>query len=97
MSTLSKIIVAGSFALLTNLAVAACDRPAAPDLPDPESAVTPQMIKAKNDVKSYLGSAEAYLKCNISTKQHNGMVDEMKKVADNFNKIVRSYKARMAG
>ena len=96
MSTLSKIMIASSFALLTNLAVA-CDRPGSPELPDPDTAVTPQMIKAKNDVKSYLGSAEKYLKCNISTKQHNAMVDEMKKVADSFNKIVRSYKARMAG
>ena len=96
MSILSKALAASSFILFTNFAVA-CDKPASPSLPDPDTAVTPQMIKAKNDVKTYLASAEAYLKCNISTKQHNGMVDDMKSVADGFNKIVRSYKARMAG
>ncbi len=96
MSTLSKFIAATSLALLTNIAVA-CDKPEKPSLPDPESAVTPQMIKAKNDVKTYLASAEGYLKCNISTHQHNTMVDDMKSVAADFNTIVRAYKARMAG
>ncbi|WP_439135150.1 hypothetical protein [Pseudomaricurvus sp.] len=75
----------------------ACSKPAAPSLPDPSSAVTPQMVKAKNDVKAFLDQAEVYLKCKISTGQHNAMVDEMKSVADDFNTIVREYKARMAG
>lgn len=80
----------------TSMAIA-CDKPASPELPDPATAVTPQMVKAKNDVKAFLGAAETYLKCNISTKQHNTMVDEMKGVADSFNSIVRAYKSRMAG
>lgn len=75
----------------------ACTRPDAPEIPDPATAVTPQMIKAKNDVQAYVDAAEKYLKCNISTSQHNRMVDEMKEVADKFNQAVRDYKARMAG
>ena len=75
----------------------ACDKPSKPELPDPTTAVTPQMIKAKNDVKAYLKAAETYLECKITTKQHNRMVDEMRGVADSFNGIVRAYKARMAG
>lgn len=75
----------------------ACSKPAAPSLPDPASAVTPQMVKAKNDVKAFLDQAESFLKCNKTTSQHNAMVDEMKSVADDFNSIVRAYKARMAG
>lgn len=78
-------------------AALSCTRPTAPEIPDPSTAVTPQMIKAKNDVQAYVETAEKYLKCNISTAQHNSMVDEMKGVADKFNQAVRDYKARMAG
>ncbi len=73
------------------------DKPEKPTLPDAETAVTPQMIKAKNDVKAYISAAEAYLSCGLPTKKHNDMVDEMKSVADNFNDIIRAFKARMAG
>ncbi|MBU3070525.1 hypothetical protein KOI40_11880 [Aestuariicella sp. G3-2] len=90
------LLPALAFAAFAPLSMA-CSKPAAPSLPDPSSAVTPQMVKAKNDVKAFIDQAEAYLKCNISTNQHNAMVDEMKSVADNFNSIVRAYKERMAG
>lgn len=96
MSRFTSLATAITFACFANLSIA-CDKPNKPELPDPNSAVTPQMIKAKNDVKAYLAAAENYLKCNISTKQHNNMVDDMKAVADAFNVIVRAYKARMAG
>ncbi len=96
MSRFSKVVTASAFVLFTNLSFA-CEKPSKPELPDPDTAVTPQMIKAKNDVKAYLSAAESYLKCNVSTKQHNKMVDDMKAVADAFNTIVRAYKARMAG
>ncbi|MDN3639708.1 hypothetical protein QWY82_12960 [Simiduia curdlanivorans] len=78
-------------------AALSCSRPTAPEIPDPATAVTPQMIKAKNDVQAYVDQAEKYLKCNISTAQHNSTVDEMKAVAEKFNQAVRDYKARMAG
>ncbi len=73
------------------------DKPEKPTLPDPETAVTPQMIKAKNDVQAYITAAEAYLSCSLPTRKHNEMVDEMKSVADNFNEVIRAFKARMAG
>lgn len=90
-------IVCTAILTCSSAVVLACDAPSKPDLPDPETAVTPQMVKAKNDVKSYLAAAEAFLGCTKSTKQHNNMVDDMKTVADDFNAIVRAYKARMSG
>lgn len=96
MSKLFTFLTSTTFVLFAHTSFA-CDKPGMPELPNPATAVTPQMIKAKNEVKTYLSSAETYLKCNISTKQHNGMVDDMKSVADSFNTIVRAYKARMAG
>ncbi len=96
MKASKNLLIAALLTSCSSLALA-CDKPATPELPDPATAVTPQMVKAKNDVKAFLGAAEVYLKCNISTKQHNTMVDEMKSVADDFNGIVRAYKARLAG
>ncbi|NIB41146.1 hypothetical protein HBA55_16200 [Pseudomaricurvus alkylphenolicus] len=94
---LTKQFLAALLLATCTSAAMACSKPEAPALPDPDTAVTPQMVKAKNDVKAFLADAEAYLKCNISTKQHNNMVDKMKSVAADFNKIVRAYKSRMAG
>jgi len=82
---------------LSSQQLLACSRPTAPELPDAATAVTPQMIKAKNDVKAYVGEAKAFLDCTKSTKKHNRMVDEMNSVASEFNSIVRAYKARLAG
>jgi hypothetical protein len=96
MKALNKFFAVALLASCSSVALA-CDKPSVPALPDPATAVTPQMVKAKNDVKAFLGAAEGYLKCNISTKQHNTMVDEMKSVADDFNVIVRAYKSRLAG
>lgn len=94
-------LVKTAIAVLVFTGSAACyscgDKPGKPGLPDPETAVTPQMIKAKNDVQAYIAAAEDYLSCGLPAKQHNDMVDEMKKVADEFNGIIRAFKARMAG
>lgn len=74
----------------------ACDKPTAPVLPNPDKAVTAQMIKAKNDIAAYIKASELYLIC-VENKPtvYNKMIDEMQEAADNFNAIVRKYKARM--
>ena len=77
-------------------AAASCQKPTAPNLPNPDTAVTPEMVKAKRDVQAYLTAAEAYLECVKVVAKHNAMVDEMEQVADAFNAAVRAYKARMA-
>ena len=74
----------------------ACTKPVAPELPDISTAVTAQMVKAKNEVKAYMTDAEAYLDCVKDDIEHNAMVDDMQKLAEKFNAMVRTYKARMA-
>jgi hypothetical protein len=74
----------------------ACTKPEAPALPDAATAVTAQMVKAKNDVQAYMTSANAYLECARNDKAHNRMVKSMNKVGEEFNVAVRSYKDRMA-
>ena len=94
MNKVFALIVASA---LFSTAAQACDKPSAPELPDPASAVTAQMIKAKNDVKSYLDAANTYIDCvKGNASRHNAMVEEMEKVADTFNSAVRAYKERMA-
>jgi hypothetical protein len=85
--------------LLASGSVFACEKPPIPELPDPNTAVTAQMVKAKNEIKAFIASAEAYLACveDGDTSAYNSMVEEMQAAADSFNTIVRKYKTRMAG
>lgn len=94
---MKKIFAATIASLVFSASALACDKPTAPELPDPATAVTPQMIKAKNEVNAYIDAAKQYLDCiKGNAGRHNAMVDEMEKVADKFNAAVRAYKARMA-
>ncbi|MBB3167416.1 hypothetical protein [Simiduia aestuariiviva] len=93
---MNKVLAVLFATALLSTAAQACVKPNAPELPDPASAVTAQMIKAKNDVKAYLDAANGYIDCvKGSASRHNAMVDEMEKVADTFNAAVRTYKERM--
>ncbi len=93
---LKPSFIAMALLACSNLTLA-CSKPDVPTLPDPATAVTPQMIKAKNDVKAFLDAAETYLECAPNTNRYNDMVDDMHKVAEDFNGIVRDYKSRMSG
>ncbi len=95
----NKIFVAMLASLVfgvANQAIAACDEPAKPGaLPDAETAVSAQMIKAKNEVTAYVKGMEAYLACaSISRRDEKAKISELEDYAENFNKIIRAYKAR---
>ncbi|MFT5579369.1 MAG: hypothetical protein ACI9WS_002128 [Paraglaciecola psychrophila] len=81
--------------LFTGMAQA-CTKPEAPILPDAATAVTAQMMKAKNDVNDYLKGANLYLECVRNDLKANRMVKSMKQVGEDFNLTVRSYKERMS-
>ena len=70
----------------------ACDKPAAPVLPEPESAVLAEMVKAQKDVKAYVAAATDFLACVKNNRQYNDMVDEMKAVGEDFNSRIRKFK-----
>jgi negative regulator of sigma E activity len=84
-----------STVLFSGLTQAACKKPEAPFLPDAATAVTAQMVKAKNDVTVYLAEAQAYLNCARGEIKQNRMIKAMEKVGEEFNLAVRTYKARM--
>ena len=91
---MKSIIIFISTAFISFGASAACDKPESSSLPDADTAVTAQMVKAKHDVTQFLEDANAYLECVSSSRKHDKMVDEMHYVGNSFNKIVRNYKAR---
>ena len=72
----------------------ACTKPEKPELPDVDSAVLAQMVKAQKEVKRYLKLSEEYLACEKNDSRHDRMVSEMKSLGSNFNKLVKNYKAR---
>ena len=93
---LKSAIVLTAVLFSTSALAAKCEKPTAPVLPDPATAVTAQMVLAKNQITDYLIAANAYLECGPGDKKHNRQVKEMKKVGGEFNSAVRSYKERMS-
>lgn len=82
---------------LASGAVMACDKPAQPEIPDAATVVTAQMVKANNEMKAYVKGVEDYVKCaKLSRSEEKKEMDELKKVADDFNVVVRAFKARAA-
>ena len=72
----------------------ACEEPTEPTLPNAETTVTAEMVKAQNDVKEFIAAAEHYLSCVRSDAKHNKMVSRMEEVAAEFNQVVRAFKER---
>jgi len=55
------------------------------------------MIKAQNDVKTYVKAVQDYIGCaRLPTSKERQTIDELRDFAENFNKMVRDYKAKSA-
>ena len=74
----------------------ACEAPTEPSIPNADTAVTAEMVKAQNDVKQYMTDAQNYLQCVRNDTQHNRMVSRMEEIAAEFNQTVRAFKERMS-
>ena len=74
----------------------ACNKPEQkPEIPDPTSAVTAQMVKANKEVKAYVADMEEYLNCaRLTPGKHDRAVKELKDFAGEFNDAIRTFKAR---
>lgn len=86
-------------ALLISAQSMACSKPSEkPEIPDVDTVVTAQMIKANNDVKAYVKAVEDYLACaKLPRSQERQEVDDLKKFAEEFNVVVRAFKAKSGG
>lgn len=98
---MKKILLALSLcaAFLVSAPALACSKPdAKPAIPDVETVVTAQMVKANNEVKAYVKAVEEYLGCaKLPRSQERKELDDLKAFAEEFNVVVRAYKARSSG
>ena len=77
-------------------AFADCPSPKEPTgFPDAAVATDADMLAAQQTVKQYLAAMEERLKClgeNVSS--HNSAIDQMQKVAGQFNATFRAYRSQ---
>lgn len=80
--------------LLFSAWTGACEKPGEkPEFPDVNTAVAAQMIKAHADVKVYVKATQDYLICSkMSVAEQQRKLAELKKYADDFNKLIVEYK-----
>lgn len=75
-----------------------------PALPDGKSASEADMTAASQAVKKFMAETQEYMQClefegkgrpgGNWTKKYNDAVEQMEKIASNFNKELRAFKSR---
>ncbi len=87
--------LAATVAALPSLSFACAKPESIPVIPDPNTAVTAQMIKANNEVKAYVKATEDYLACaGLSRSEEKDAIDALKAYADEFNSAIRVFKSK---
>lgn len=89
-----KITIVVIFLLISSALSYGCEKPGEkPVFPDINTAVAAQMIKAHADVKAYVKAMQDYLACsNMSVSDKERRLEELKKYADSFNKLINEFK-----
>lgn len=82
-----------STALLSSAAIA-CERPSAPTMPDPETAVRAEVLTAAKQVKHYVAAANKFLGCTRNNRRHDKVADEMNEIVFLYNEVAITYKSR---
>lgn len=90
--------ITGSLLFAPALSLACSEPGTQPEIPDPATAVTAQMVKATNEVKAYVRATEEWLGCaGMSRSKQNSELDELKAFAEKFNVAIREFKAKNGG
>ncbi len=97
---MKKTIALSLFCLTLGVAAQAqaCDAPTSkPEIPDPLTAATAQMVKANNEVKAYVAAMTEYINCSrMSSSEQRKAVKELEDFAASFNEAIREFKAKNA-
>jgi peptidyl-prolyl cis-trans isomerase A (cyclophilin A)/peptidyl-prolyl cis-trans isomerase B (cyclophilin B) len=87
-----------------------CVPPVAPDVPDGGTSSPEQMVAGQTRVKAFVAAGQTYIDCvdhvaddrervletrNAAIVEHNRMVSEMERLANDFNVQIRAYRARV--
>jgi hypothetical protein len=67
-----KFVLTTALLLISSLAIAECERPTAPELPDGATADMPTMVEGQKAVKVYVAGTEAYLDCLVAQAAEAG-------------------------
>lgn len=73
----------------------ACEAPQnKPEIPDPTTAVTAQMVMSNNQVREYVRAMEEYLNCaRLSNAELRREENALRAYADDFNTAIREFRA----
>lgn len=91
---MKKFVFAALTALLFSAPALACEAPGErPEIPDPGTAATAQMVKSNNEIKAFVRAQEEYLGCaDMSSGEKRKALEELEAYADAFNQAVREFK-----
>ena len=82
------------FMAMTSAAMADCNQPDDPEIPDGPAASGADMLKAKKAIEAHVSAAEEYMGCGVASALKDRMAGRMEKVVDKFNKELRAYKSK---
>lgn len=73
----------------------ACEPPQnKPEIPDPSTAVTAQMVMSNNQVREYVRAMEEYLSCaRLTNAELRREESALKAFAEDFNAAIREFRA----
>lgn len=94
MKTKPLIISVIAGLLFSSQAFAVCMRPTDPEIPSGDAASGADMLKAKKAVETYVEEVNKYLECGVDSLNQKRAIDDMEKVASQFNEQLRIYKAK---
>ncbi|MGD8175451.1 hypothetical protein [Marinimicrobium sp. ARAG 43.8] len=91
---MKKLLFAAACTAVLSSPVLACTAPGkAPEIPDPATAVTAQMVKSNNEVKEYVRAQEEYIACSgLGSREKRQALESLQEYADRFNQAVRAFK-----
>lgn len=104
-NTFLKTSLVLSTILLAGTAYADCPNNlgANPTIPDGATATAEQMLTVQSDVKKFLAGTQELMACleldmkkgnSGATKEYNKVLDNMEKIAKEYNKAVKEHKAK---
>lgn len=103
---LASLFLAVTVSLASSAAFAAsCEQGEPPKLVDGATATEAQMAETMQSVKAYIAATQEYQACleasgkggRMDTDAYNKSMSRMESLADDFNKQLKTYKARSKG
>lgn len=92
---MKKLLFIAALSAVFSASVWACEAPQnRPEIPDPTTAATAQMVMSNNQVREYVRAMEDYLSCaRLSSSELRREENALKAYAEDFNTAIREFRA----